>query len=100
MSTFTIAKESNLAGQTLRDIRIRELLGVNIAFIKRGEIMIQTNKTERLFPGDEICVIGSDDKLKNLLFLTKHEIEIPKKVNNEVILKQIELQRKLYWLKY
>jgi CPA2 family monovalent cation:H+ antiporter-2 len=41
MSTFTIAKESNLAGQTLRDIRIRELLGVNIAFIKRGEIMIQ-----------------------------------------------------------
>jgi CPA2 family monovalent cation:H+ antiporter-2 len=23
MSTFTIAKESNLAGQTLRDIRIR-----------------------------------------------------------------------------
>jgi hypothetical protein len=28
---------------------------------------------------------------KNLIFLTKHEIEIPKKVNNEVIL-QIELQ--------
>lgn len=94
MSTFTIVKESNLAGQTLRDIRIRELMGVNIAFIKRGEITIEVpNKTERLFPGDEICVIGSDEQIKEFeLFLTKHEIEIPKKVNNEVILKQIELQ--------
>lgn len=94
MSTFTIAKESNLAGQTLREIRIRELIGVNIAFIKRGEIMIQVpNKTERLFPGDEICVIGSDEQVKEFAtFLNKHEIEIPKKVNNEVILKQIELQ--------
>ena len=94
MSTFTIAKESNLAGQTLREVRIRELMGVNIAFIKRGEIMIQIpNKTERLFPGDEICVIGSDEQVKEFAqFLRKHEIEVPKKVTNEVILKQIELQ--------
>jgi CPA2 family monovalent cation:H+ antiporter-2 len=55
MSTFTISKESNLAGQTLREVSIRELLGVNIAFIKRGEIMIQVpSKTERLFPGDDL----------------------------------------------
>jgi CPA2 family monovalent cation:H+ antiporter-2 len=40
-----------------------------------------------------ICVIGSDEQVKEFAdFLTKHEIEIPKKVNNEVILKQIELQ--------
>jgi CPA2 family monovalent cation:H+ antiporter-2 len=56
MSTFTISKESNLAGQTLREVRIiRELVGVNIAFIKRGEIMIEVpSKTERLFPGDDL----------------------------------------------
>jgi CPA2 family monovalent cation:H+ antiporter-2 len=61
--------------------------------------MIQIpNKTEDYFR-DEICVIGSDEQVKEFaLFLTKHEIEIPKKVNNEVILKQIELKRKLYWL--
>jgi CPA2 family monovalent cation:H+ antiporter-2 len=65
---------------------------VNIAFIKRGEIMIQIpNKTERLFQMK--FVIGSDEQVKEFAFLTKHEIEIPKKVNNEVILKQIELQR-------
>jgi CPA2 family monovalent cation:H+ antiporter-2 len=56
--------------------------------------MIQIpNKTERLFPGDEICVIGSDEQVKEFAqFLRKHEIEVPKKVTNEVILKQIELQ--------
>jgi CPA2 family monovalent cation:H+ antiporter-2 len=37
MSTFTIAKESNLAGQTLRDIRIREIVGVNIALSSEGK---------------------------------------------------------------
>jgi CPA2 family monovalent cation:H+ antiporter-2 len=47
MSTLP-RKESNLAGQTLRDIRIRELW-VNIAFIKRGEIMIQIPKQNDYF---------------------------------------------------
>ena len=93
MATFEIARESNLAGKTLRDIKMRELVGVNIAYIKRGEIIIQIpNKTERLFPGDEICVIGSDAQIKEFSnFLTQHEIEIPTKVTDEIILRQIEL---------
>lgn len=93
MTTFEISKESNLAGKTLREIRMRELIGVNIAYIKRGEIVIQVpNKTERLFPGDEICVIGTDEQVKEFsLFLTKNELEIPEKVTNEVILRQVEL---------
>jgi CPA2 family monovalent cation:H+ antiporter-2 len=67
-------------------------LGVNIAFIKRGEIMIQIQiKQNDYFLRWNLCY-WIRWKLKNLLFLTKHEIEIPKKVNNEVILKQIELQ--------
>ncbi|GEC72696.1 transporter, CPA2 family [Flavobacterium flevense] len=93
MATFEIARESNLAGKTLRDIKMRELVGVNIAYIKRGEIIIQIpNKTERLFPGDEICVIGTDAQIKEFSnFLTQHEIEIPTKVTDEIILRQIEL---------
>ena len=93
MATFEIARESNLAGKTLRDIKMRELVGVNIAYIRRGEIIIQIpNKTERLFPGDEICVIGSDAQIKEFSnFLMQHEIEIPTKVTDEIILRQIEL---------
>jgi len=94
MSTFEIAKESNLAGKTLREIRIREELGINIAFIKRGEITIQIpNKMERLFPGDEICVIGTDAQVKEFAsYLEQNEIEPPLKVENEIILRQIQLE--------
>ncbi len=94
MTTFEISKESNLAGKTLREIKMRELLGVNIAYINRGEITIQIpNKTERLFPGDEICVIGSDAQVKEFAnFLRQNEVEVPEKVvKDEIILRQIVL---------
>ena len=93
MTTFEISKESNIAGKTLREIKMRELVGVNIAYIKRGEIIIQIpNKTERLFPGDEICVIGSDEQVKEFSnFLRQHDVEIPKKVTDEIMLRQVEL---------
>lgn len=96
MTTFEIAKESNLAGKTLREIQMREKLGINIAYIKRGEITIQIpNKTDRLFPGDEICVIGTDAQVKEFArFLEQNEIEVPKQqVESEIILRQIELNK-------
>ncbi|MFA9188650.1 cation:proton antiporter [Flavobacterium sp. FBOR7N2.3] len=93
MTTFEIAKESNLAGKTLREIKMRELIGVNIAYITRGEIVIQVpNKNERLFPGDEICVIGSDAQVKEFAnFLTQNEVEVASKATDQVVLRQIEL---------
>lgn len=96
MTTFEIAKESNLAGKTLREIQMREKLGINIAYIKRGEITIQIpNKTDRLFPGDEICVIGTDAQVKEFArFLEQNEIEVPKQqIESEIILRQIELNK-------
>lgn len=94
MANFMIAKESNLAGKKLQDLKIREELGVNIAFIKRGEIMIYVpTRNERLFPGDEICVIGSDEQVQNFKsYLDQNEIEIPKSVADvQIVLRQIEL---------
>lgn len=93
MSTFEIAKESSLAGKTLRELQVREDLGINIAFIKRGELTIQIpNKLERLFPGDEICVIGTDEQVEQFSnYLSAHEIKVPKKTSNDLVLKQIEL---------
>ncbi|TDD77623.1 cation:proton antiporter [Flavobacterium caseinilyticum] len=95
MTTFDIAPTSNIAGKTLDELRIREQLGINIAFIKRGEIMINIpNKNERLFPGDEICVIGTDNQVKEFKsYLHQNEIEIPEKVvDTDIILKQLELK--------
>ena len=93
MSTFEIAAESNLAGRTLRELQVREDLGINIAFIKRGDLTIQIpNKLERLFPGDEICVIGSDAQVDEFeAYLKSNEIKDPVKADNNLVLKQIEL---------
>ncbi|RZK11762.1 MAG: sodium:proton antiporter [Flavobacterium sp.] len=95
MTTFEIAKESNIAGKTLAELQLREQLGVNIAFIRRGEVMINIpGRNERLFPGDEICVIGTDNQVQEFkVYLDKHEIEIPEKIaETDIVLKQIELK--------
>jgi CPA2 family monovalent cation:H+ antiporter-2 len=99
MTTFDIAKESNIAGKTLDELQLRETLGINVAFIKRGEITIDIpNKMERLFPGDEICVIGTDAQIgKFKEYLDLHEFEIPTKIiDNDIILKQLELNNELF----
>lgn len=96
MTTYTIAKESNLAGKTLLELELRERLGVNIAFIKRGEISIQVpSRNERLFPGDEICVIGTDaqvDEFKNYLDMNEAE-PAPEGSQPEIVLQRVELSR-------
>lgn len=95
MTTFEVAKESNIAGKTLAELQIREKMGINIAFIRRGEVMINIpGRNERLFPGDEICVIGTDNQVQDFKeYLDKHEKDIPETVaETDIILKQIELK--------
>ncbi len=96
MSFFEIKKESNLVGQTLQELKIREQLGINIAYIKRGEVTIPIpTKTERLFPGDEICVIGTDAQIAEFTkFLTQNETEPPAKVEEtDIVLRQLEVSQ-------
>ena len=94
MSTFEIAPTSNVVGKTLEELRIREQLGINIAFIKRGEFTINIpNKNERLFPGDEICIIGTDNQVKDFkVYLHQNEIELPEIIETDIILKQLEIK--------
>ena len=99
MTTFDIAKESNIAGKTLDELKLRETLGINVAFIKRGEITIDIpSKMERLFPGDEICIIGTDAQITKFQeYLDQHEFEIPEKpIANDIILKQLELRNDMF----
>lgn len=99
MTFFDIAKESNIVGKTLQELKIREQLGINIAFIKRGDIMINIpSKKERLFPGDEICVIGTDAQVSAFKsYLDQHEIDVPETpVEAEIVLRQIELKNESY----
>ena len=99
MTFFDIATESNIAGKTLEELKIREQIGINIAFIKRGDIIINIpNKNERLFPSDEICVIGTDAQVKEFKsYLDQHEIDVPDTLTEtEIVLRQIELKNESY----
>ena len=99
MAFFDIAPASNLAGKTLEELQIREQLGINIASIKRGEFMINIPKgNERLFPGDEICVIGTDIQVKEFkTYLDQHEMDAPDAFTEpEIVLRQIELKNESY----
>ncbi|MCY1501868.1 TrkA-C domain protein [compost metagenome] len=61
---LVVAPESNLVGQSLIDLAVREKYGINIALIERGKIMIPTpSRDERLYPNDKVMVIGTDDQL-------------------------------------
>ncbi len=95
MAFFDITKQSNLAGKALKELQIREDMGINIAFIKRGGITINIpDGNERVFPGDEICVIGTDDQVQIFKsYLDQNEIEVPESVTKTaIILKQLELK--------
>jgi CPA2 family monovalent cation:H+ antiporter-2 len=99
MAFFDIAPASDIAGKTLKELQIREQMGINIASIKRGEFMINIPKAdERLFPGDEICVIGTDVQVKEFkTYLDQHEIDIPDNfIEPEIVLQQIELKNESY----
>lgn len=94
MTLFDVAKESNIAGKTLKELRLREKMGINIAFIKRGDVSINIpNRNERLFPGDELCVIGTDDQVAEFeKYLDQNERDAPEsEVQTDIVLQQLEL---------
>ena len=95
MAVFDIAAESNIAGETLKKLQLREQLGINIASIKRGEITIHIpDANERIFPGDEVFVIGNDAQVQEFKkYLAQHEIEATPEIREpDIVLRQIELK--------
>lgn len=75
ISLFEVSADSNGVGASLLDLRLREQFGVNIAMIERGSRMIMTpSRYERIFPGDLLSVIGTDEQLERFgQFLTSND---------------------------
>ncbi|WP_445722003.1 cation:proton antiporter domain-containing protein [Flavobacterium sp.] len=93
MANFTICAESDLAGKTLEEVKIRETIGVNIAFIKRGGLHIYVpSKEEKLYPNDEISIIGTDEQVKQFAeYLEFHKFSTESLIESEIVLQQYEL---------
>lgn len=93
MANFVIVPESDLVGKPLEEIKIREEIGVNIAYIKRGNLHINVpTKYEKLYPSDEIFVIGTDLQVKEFGdYLKKHEFKFIEDEDFDIVLQQFEL---------
>lgn len=64
LTSFTVHPEWEGVGRTLEELSLRERYGVNIGVIERGEKLIPIpQKSERLFPGDRLQVIGTDEQI-------------------------------------
>ncbi|MGC1240012.1 MAG: cation:proton antiporter [Chryseosolibacter sp.] len=64
LTDFEIQPEFPLAGKQLQELALRERYGVNIALIERGKLsIIIPDRYERMYPGDRISVIGTDEQL-------------------------------------
>jgi CPA2 family monovalent cation:H+ antiporter-2 len=94
LANFLIVPESDLVGKPLEEIKIREEIGVNIAYIKRGNLHINVpTKYEKLYPNDEIFVIGTDIQVQEFRdYLIKHEVEAIQDEESDIILQQFELE--------
>jgi CPA2 family monovalent cation:H+ antiporter-2 len=67
MTTFDVEPEVGIIGKTLEELRWRELIGVNVAMIKRGQLTITTpQKHDRIFPGDKLFIICTDIQEKKM----------------------------------
>ena len=59
---------SPVTGMSLEEMALRERIGINIAMIKRGEqyTISAPSRFERVYPGDTLFVIGTDEQLDQL----------------------------------
>jgi len=80
---FTMHAHYPFVGKTLQESCLREEFGINIARIRSEDDVIDTpTRYERIFPGDELMVIGTDDDLNrfnNYLETVEAHVKTPKK---------------------
>ncbi len=95
---FEVPIGSPVTNMTMEELGLRERLGVNVAMIRRGAYTITVpGRYEKVYPGDILFVIGTDEQLD--LFKKYLEpvgdipvrTEAPAKGGNEIVLKKVRV---------
>ncbi len=76
LAQLRVAMDSGAAGHSLAELALREKHGVNIALIERasGHTLPAPGSNDRLLPGDNLLVIGTDEQLAAL----QAELAVPR----------------------
>jgi CPA2 family monovalent cation:H+ antiporter-2 len=87
IASIIIASDASCVGKTLLELQWRERAGINVVLIKRGDKHIVTpSKEERIFPGDELLVVGTDPQIQRLKALIRPQDQslVPEQVEVEL----------------
>ena len=99
LADFAILPYYSIIGKTLKELKFRQIFGMSIITIVRGDIRINIpNGNERIYPGDHIVLLGTDSQMeifqaqieKGRLKYQKRE----EKPSPEVQMKQIQITSK------
>lgn len=78
LAYMTVGGGCAFAGERLMSSNLRRRFGVNVVSIQRGMRLIPIpNGRQRLFPGDVIGIIGTDDQIERLLPEVECSAELP-----------------------
>lgn len=89
---MTVGAGCRFVGERLADSNLRHRFGVNVVSIQRGQNVIPIpGGNNRLFPGDVIGVIGTDEQLEALLPAIEAELPPESGVRPEIKLTSILL---------
>jgi len=98
---FEIEADSPAIGKTLEELQLREQFDINIAMIERGSRVITVpSRYERIFPGDLLSAIGTDEQLKAFRFYIEAQPFTRNKLQQkqDVVLKQLVVKKDSFLL--
>lgn len=68
LAYMTVGFKCPFVGEKLKNSNLRRRYGVSIAAITRGNsVILVPGAEERIFPGDSLAVLGTDEQIQNLL---------------------------------
>ena len=77
LAYMTVGDGCAFVGQRLKDSNVRSRFGVNIVSVQRGPVTITVPGGERrIFPGDILGVIGTDEQIERVLPAIEREREV------------------------
>lgn len=94
LAYMTVGYNCPFVGEQLKNSGLRNKFGVSVSSIQRGGHMIMVpGADERVFPGDVLGVIGTDEEIQNLLPVVEtHEEEVAETTSADVRLTGVRLK--------
>ena len=85
LAYMTVGHDCPFVGERLKNADLRRKYGINVVAILRNSVRYNIPTGDmRIFPGDQIGVIGTDDQIQKLLPLLEASKTAPADTSNEV----------------